>query len=407
MTEQKVWLDHLSPPEGSLIEVQRAGRKALLKMGSPNNSDEAWRLTDLSRLKEHLSLPLSSSSDINFKIPSFHNELVKDQGIQLIINGNEDPLKSKNLPKGIRVLDSQEIKKLIKQKEENLSWTEAINHASVQQILALSFEENELPPIELVFLATSQKLTATRVILLIKEEIKLHLNQIFLGSEDSSSNHLLEMHLGKNSKVNHYIVASGAKKASFMGNISIDQSENSDYSLTNIQKGWWLGRLETKISQTNGQAKTNLRGLQITSEKEQMATHSKVRFNGPEGSLNQLQKAVAFDRSHSIFNGAIEVPQIAQRTNASQLSRNLLLSNLARIDTKPELEIVADDVHCEHGATVSQLQEEELFYLRSRGIRFNQAMSLLLEGYCKEITNDIPSLVRRWGILKDIIKKEI
>ena len=102
-------------------------------------------------------------------------------------------------------------------------------------------------------------------------------------------------------------------------------------------------------------------------------THSQVRFAGPDGTLDQLHKAVADGHGRSVFNGAVQVPRAAQRTDAAQLSRNLLLSDRARIDTKPELEIVADDVNCAHGATVSRLQQDELFYLQSRGIAADQA----------------------------------
>ena len=90
-----------------------------------------------------------------------------------------------------------------------------------------------------------------------------------------------------------------------------------------------------------------------------------MKFNGPNGFLNQINKSLADDKSHAVFEGAIIVPKIAQKTDASQLSRNLLLSKYAKIDTKPQLKIIADDVKCKHGATISQLNEEELFYMRS------------------------------------------
>ena len=123
----------------------------------------------------------------------------------------------------------------------------------------------------------------------------------------------------------------------------------------------------------------------------------------PEYSVNQLNKSVAANRSHSIFNGSISVPRVAQKTNASQLSRNLLLSGNACIDTKPELEIVADDVKCQHGATVSQLQQDELFYMRSRGIKLQEATELLLEGYCREIVNLLPVEIGRSDLLNYLL----
>ena len=148
----------------------------------------------------------------------------------------------------------------------------------------------------------------------------------------------------------------------------------------------------------------HLKGLQISNNDQQLATHSLVQFNGPEGTLDQFQKSIATGKSHCIFNGAVKVPREAQKTNAAQLSRNLLISDKARIDTKPELEIVADDVKCAHGATVSQLLEEELFYLRSRGITIKEATSLLLRGYCQEILDKLPDSAEKWQVLNQIIK---
>ena len=127
-------------------------------------------------------------------------------------------------------------------------------------------------------------------------------------------------------------------------------------------------------------------------------------FKGPEGSLNQLQKAAAFEKAHCIFNGVVKVPRLAQRTKANQLSRNLILSKRARIDTKPQLEIVADDVTCTHGATITQLQDDELFYLRSRGIDFKEATSLILRGYCQEIISELPERVNHKEVLNEVLK---
>ena len=151
-------------------------------------------------------------------------------------------------------------------------------------------------------------------------------------------------------------------------------------------------------------AATVLKGLVVTNQEQQFATHTAIRFEGEEGQLDQLQKAVAAGRSHAIFNGAVQVPKVAQRTDAAQLSRNLLLSDRARIDTKPELEIVADDVRCAHGATVTQLQEDELFYLRSRGISASRAASLLLRGYCQDVVDLLPSLAQRWPVITQVLE---
>jgi Fe-S cluster assembly scaffold protein SufB len=123
-------------------------------------------------------------------------------------------------------------------------------------------------------------------------------------------------------------------------------------------------------------------------------------FAGPEGRLEQVHKVVAEEAGRSVFNGAVRVPRAAQRTDAAQLSRSLLLSDRARVDTKPELEIVADDVRCAHGATVSRLQQDELFYLQSRGIAADQAARLLLRGFCEEVLRELPPSAAVWHPLQ-------
>jgi Fe-S cluster assembly protein SufD len=134
--------------------------------------------------------------------------------------------------------------------------------------------------------------------------------------------------------------------------------------------------------------------------------HSQVRFGGPGGALDQLHKVIADGAGRSVFNGAVAVPRSAQRTNAVQLSRSLLLSERARIDTKPQLEIVADDVKCAHGATVSRLQSEELFYLRSRGIAAAAAARLLLRGFCEEVLRELPAAAAIWQPLAMVLAEE-
>jgi Fe-S cluster assembly protein SufD len=131
-----------------------------------------------------------------------------------------------------------------------------------------------------------------------------------------------------------------------------------------------------------------------------------VRFEGPEGELDQLHKVIADGAGRSVFNGAVAVPRAAQRTDAVQLSRSLLLSDRARIDTKPQLEIVADDVKCAHGATVSRLQSEELFYLQSRGIAAANASRLLLRGYCGEVLRELPAAAAIWQPLAMVLAEE-
>jgi len=164
--------------------------------------------------------------------------------------------------------------------------------------------------------------------------------------------------------------------------------------MTVINLGASLTRHNLEVYQTGEQTDTTLNALTLLGEEQLSDTHSLIAFTKPYGTANQVNKCIVGDRAHAVFNGRIVVPQAAQQTNAAQLSRNLLVSPKARVDAKPQLEITADNVKCAHGATVSQLEEDELFYLQSRGIDATYARTLLTYAFAVEVVNqiEIPSL---------------
>ena len=140
--------------------------------------------------------------------------------------------------------------------------------------------------------------------------------------------------------------------------------------------------------------------------KQTSDTHSIIALTKQSGITNQLHKCIVGDRAHTVFNGKVFVTKEAQMTDASQLNRNLMISPKARVDTKPELQITADNVKCAHGATVSQLEADEIFYLRSRGLSENDANQLLIDAFATEIIDrvDIESLRNR---VKKTIEQKI
>jgi len=281
----------------------------------------------------------------------------------------------------------------------------SINQAASSDLLALRINHNVTQSLEIIIPSVQKKMVSTRVLLILEEGAKLDLLEVILGNNQSAQNHLIEIKLNANAELNHELISLGQDtQASSLSTIAVEQSPQSKYSLNSLHQGWHYARFEPRIIQMQGDASTTIKSLQVTSEKEQIATHSLVRFEGPNGRLDQLQKAVATDSSHSIFNGSIDVPKKAQKTAASQLSRNLILSKRARIDTKPELKIIADDVRCTHGATVSQLQDEELFYLLSRGIDRKVANSLLLQGYYDDVISNFSKNAQRWNFIEKVMK---
>jgi Fe-S cluster assembly protein SufD len=309
------------------------------------------------------------------------------------------------LPEGLTPLEPKELELALGHTLDRCGssddWLVEFNHASAQQLLALRVR-GTVPPLEITMAAASG-LIPTRVLLVVEEKAQLELLQVFSGRGEAAHSHLMEVHLGQEAQLNHGVLACADGVAALFAQLAVEQEPRSTYNFTSVVQGWSLGRIEPRVVQVDGQASTTLKGLAVADLEQQLAVHTWVCFEGPDGELDQLQKCLAAGRSHTIFNGAINVPRKAQRTNAAQLSRNLLLSDRARVDTKPELEIVADDVRCAHGATVSQLQEDELFYLRSRGIGASDAAALLLRGACQEVVDLLPTHASAWRPLERVL----
>jgi Fe-S cluster assembly protein SufD len=199
-----------------------------------------------------------------------------------------------------------------------------------------------------------------------------------------------EIWLEDNAEVSHVRLQQDSESAFHIGKTVISQGRYSRYRCSAIALGAKLSRHNFEIFQTGEQTETTLNGLTIVKGTQLADTHSVIALNHPYGKSQQLHKCIVGDRAHSVFNGKILVPKPAQLTDATQLNRNLLLSSKARVDTKPQLEITADNVKCAHGATVSQLEDDEIFYLQSRGIDENDARKLLINAFANEIIDQIP-----------------
>ncbi|MCB0832216.1 MAG: SufD family Fe-S cluster assembly protein, partial [Bacteroidetes bacterium] len=149
----------------------------------------------------------------------------------------------------------------------------------------------------------------------------------------------------------------------------------------------------------------NLNGLYSNYENQIVDNHSSVEHRFPNCTSNQLYKGILNESSRAVFNGKIFVKDIAQQTNSYQLNKNLLLGSKARIDTKPQLEIFADDVKCTHGATIGRLDEASMFYLRSRGIPVREAKSLLTHAFAHDVIARIDHDVIRQTLDEILLKK--
>jgi FeS assembly protein SufD len=393
------WLADLPAVRGELAPVQERGRQALRQSSIPSARHEDWRFTDLSLLQ---ALPLAPADPATSGLSA-----PADGVLRLEWSGGSDPLAGQTLPAGLQQLSPGEIAQGLGHTlaaagcQEH--WPVELNHAAAERVLALRVTSRSQLSLELVSVA-AEGLQALRLLLLLEEKAELDLSQWIEAQASGLHSLVIEAHLARGARLSHGLVALGQADAALLAHVAIEQEPESRAQLSSVTSGWGLVRLEPRAVQVDGAAHTTLRGLQLVDGQRIADTHSFVEFKGPEGQLDQLHKAVAAGQGRSVFNGAVRVPRAAQRTNASQLSRSLLLSDRARIDTKPELEIVADDVKCAHGATVSSLQTDELFYLQSRGIGADQAAGLLQRAFCEEVLRELPAAARGWCSLERLLE---
>jgi Fe-S cluster assembly protein SufD len=355
-------------PSGS---VAAAWLASLAGAPLPSRQQEHWRFTDLAAL-----------ASIETKLLS-----------------PVDPLAAVVLPAGVERLTPTTAELWLGQA---LSQTASADHWPVRlnagaalplesRLVALRVRGRN-PALELPLDAgSSAGLAAFRLLLVLEEGANLELLLRPLSSGANALSLVSEVVLGPGSTLKLGSLALGAPDSSLFQHTAVVQAPGSRFEHVAVSCGWALARQEPRILQSGGAAFTRLRALQVCRRRQVADTHSWVCFDGPDGELDQLHKAMADDQARSVFNGAVRVPRAAQRTDAAQLSRSLLLSDRARIDTKPELEIVADDVKCAHGATVSRLQIEELFYLQSRGIGADQAAQLLQRAFCEDVLRELPA----------------
>ena len=387
-------------------EIQKICLNKLKSNPLPNPKSEQWRLSNISKLSNLLDY------SINKKDPKFDiHFLNKTQNIIRLVIGEDNQIFLKGENYSIQQLSKNILDEYIKQKissfDQNENWSDLLNLSlsCEKNILGLKINGSQIPPIEIFSNASSNSLTAKTLVIFIEKNCDVELLQVNLCEENSSLSQSTFLCLEENSSISHGVVSYGENKSHLLNSLNVIQQKNSEYNLGSLHFKLDYARFEIRIKQSAGNAKTNIKGMQITKNDEQISTHTKIDFNGPNGFLDQINKSLADDKSHAIFEGSIIVPKIAQKTDASQLSRNLLLSNRAQIDTKPQLEIIADDVKCKHGATISQLNEEELFYMRTRGITLTEASKLQLSSYFQEIISFIPVSKDRWNLLDKLLNE--
>ncbi|MGL5807673.1 MAG: Fe-S cluster assembly protein SufD [Xenococcaceae cyanobacterium] len=419
-----------------LKPIREQAANWVLRLQTPTKHDEDWRFTDLSDLVAtnfSACREARSRTALDVATQVRHPRLVStlgsiastpstSQSHLVFVNGIYSPELSNlsALPESVFVGNLTQLpekyrasiqKYLAKQHGAQEVFT-ALNTAGFADAAVIWVDANVVleTPIHLIFLSVAGETPSfsfPRTLIVAEKNSSVSVIEEYVGKEEGVylTNAVTEICLQDNAEINHIRLQQETEKSYHIGKSAVSQSRDSRYTLNEINLGAKLSRHNPEILQQGEQTQTNLNALTVISGEQTADTHSIIALTKPYGTTNQLHKCIVGDRAHAVFNGKVFVPKEAQLTNAAQLNRNLLLSSKARVDTKPELQITADNVKCSHGATVSQLEAEEIFYLRSRGLNDNDARSLLIDAFAAEIIDliSIPSL--REKLSRSIVTK--
>ena len=266
----------------------------------------------------------------------------------------------------------------------------AMNYAFAEPyIFRIPKDTNLETPIEFSFATRSGTSAFPHVMVFAEAGSKATIIETYHGGDRSFTNAAVQVLVEHDSHLTHYRVQKESAEAFHVGTTEVTLGRGSFYNATNINLGGAISRHDAFLKFSDEGAEAFVDGLYMLNGSQHADTHSVIDHKVPNCTSHQTYKGVLNDKSRAVFNGKVFVRENAHGTDAQQSNKNLLLSNDARVDTKPQLEIFNDDVKCSHGATVGQLEEEELFYLLTRGLPESLARNLLTYGFAEEIINKI------------------
>lgn len=388
-----------------LIELRNKAFDYFTEHGFPTTKNEEWKYTDVKEVVNGQWSAVRSNvatEEILSEIES-ENRLVFVDGVQ-----NTELTNLTNLPEGVRVLNFSEASEdetfktnLSKIVEYDFNGFTALNTAFIEQGIFIHVPKNAKveTPIHIVYVGENETANFTRILYVGESGSEAEIVEQYTRASEAKyfTNSVGEINLADNARLVHTRVQRESHKALHIVTSNTKLARTSVYDNTNITLGAKLSRHDVNLDFTEEGGEAWVDGLYLVEDGQHTDTHSRIDHRVKNCNSHQNYKGILDGKSRAVFNGKVFVHENASGTDAQQSNKNLLLSNDARVDTKPQLEIFNDDVKCAHGATVGQLEEEELFYLLSRGLNEDLARNLLTYGFAEEIINKIkiPSIKKQ------------
>lgn len=270
----------------------------------------------------------------------------------------------------------------------------AVNTAFSCSGLYLYLKGNIKKPIHIINVVSSGEnaFVNPRQLIILENDAEATLIETFVSEDNSGNvfqNHLSEIILNENSKLKSYRLQNEDGKTYHVNTTQVSVNKYANYITNTFTFGGALVRNNLNVVLAEELCEAHLNGLFVAKDNQLIDNHTLVDHQKPNCQSNELYKGIAKDKSTGIFNGKINVRKDAQKTNAYQSSKNILMSDEATINTKPQLEIYADDVKCSHGTSTGKVDENALFYLKARGIGDESARKLLLQAFAQEVIDKI------------------
>ena len=381
------------------VELAREHAQNLFeKIGLPTARDEHWKYTDASRFASLIAdaaAPIASE-----KMDTDALGVVGIDAYRMtFINGVFDASAS-ILPDGVSILSlagllgeindesAEAVAKLydVSGDEALFSGFTALNAAKALDGAAVCIADHTQLDKPLYILHIANQGYVIRHGMMLGEHAEAEVIEHYISVDSAALSHASShVILKAGAHLQHYHLQQEAAKQSHIGRIEVKQLRDSSYQLHAVELGSILTRLDVAIALAEQGASCDLNGLFVLDGRQHVDHHTRVDHQAPHCVSREHYRTVLSGRSHGVFNGKVVVHAGAVKTDSKQSNANLLLSDKAEIDTKPELEIYNDDVKCAHGATVGQLDDTQLFYLRSRGVSEEAAKELLTLAFADEV----------------------
>ncbi len=391
----------------SLHSLRKDALSNFKELEFPTQKDEEWKYTNITPLLKHNFIPSLKKGSVSkeFIKKNLFDEM--EHSLLVFVDGHFSTELSDllRLPKGVIAGSFAEATKSGNEILKNHfgKYADYKNHIFTALSTAYTKDgafiyvpEGKIveEPIHIIFVASSNKeklLIQPRNLFIAGDNSQVTIIEHYFGEDEGIyfTNSVTEIVAGKNAVVDHIKLQEESKSAFHIARMEVDQERDSNFSSHFISTGGEISRNDFNSRFNDSGGECTLNGLFMLNDSQLFDAHTLMDHAKPHCNSHEHYKGILDDNSRGVFNGKVIVRQDAQKTNAFQENNNILLSDTALVNTKPQLEIFADDVKCSHGATIGQLDEDAKFYLKSRGIGEDASNVILLQAFANDVIKSI------------------